>query len=426
MSKLHTLQRSSNGEVIPVNKRLVFGKDGSACDIVLNHPSASRRQFQISIERGQVFVLHLGGPQGTFVNNERVSEDIPKSINNGDRISYGASVQEVFLLGESKVKNEKLDRSMIKLDWLKNECDRIRAKEGAEGLTENQTRTLERYEEEMRKLEKIIADTIQASNEPNANEDADGEGDFWDVPVPEDSDLDARLFDLTDKKAKSKKVVETYDSLRKKLAELDTEKAHLENQIANKSIANPDTAGEGEEVDELDAFMAANEKNLQNSDLEKANARLAELEGERKRVQKLADIARPALDRMSAQPPQKPQVDVELKDDVEATKVTRSSSSHSTLQMTSSTVTAPATTSISANALFSRSVSTLQNKPSVHGSFRALQTGVDKRARVVFSEELNAESTQASTDDEDRDANWRPPSNQQGDGRTKANSKFGY
>lgn len=74
-------------QLILKSKKLVLGRDGSACDLVLDHALISRKHAMFeSDEKGGVTLTDLDSSQGTFVNGERVKR---RELEDGDRVGFG-------------------------------------------------------------------------------------------------------------------------------------------------------------------------------------------------------------------------------------------------------------------------------------------------------------------------------------------------
>ncbi len=77
-----------NGERVdvPVTQSVTTIGRGETCEIRLPVPSVSRNHCQINVSGDEVTVKDLGSANGTYVNNNRITET---KINPGDRISIG-------------------------------------------------------------------------------------------------------------------------------------------------------------------------------------------------------------------------------------------------------------------------------------------------------------------------------------------------
>jgi DNA-binding CsgD family transcriptional regulator len=59
--------------LLPTGHSYVLGRS-SKCDVVVNHPTVSRRHAELSLVQSTVVVLDLQSYNGTFVDNERVEQ----------------------------------------------------------------------------------------------------------------------------------------------------------------------------------------------------------------------------------------------------------------------------------------------------------------------------------------------------------------
>jgi hypothetical protein len=72
-----------------------IGREPEA-DVIINHPTVSRRHAQIACIRQQ-FVLHdSGSKNGTFVNGSRLEPDKVLMLNPNDRIRFGKGMLYIF------------------------------------------------------------------------------------------------------------------------------------------------------------------------------------------------------------------------------------------------------------------------------------------------------------------------------------------
>ncbi|NTX04082.1 FHA domain-containing protein [Myxococcus sp. CA040A] len=75
------------GQLVPVQQGpLVLGRSSSS-DLRLQHPSISRRHAQITRQGDQVFIKDLGSQNGTFINRNRVTDEV--EVMQGDEITLG-------------------------------------------------------------------------------------------------------------------------------------------------------------------------------------------------------------------------------------------------------------------------------------------------------------------------------------------------
>ncbi|XP_065853975.1 protein phosphatase 1 regulatory inhibitor subunit PPP1R8 homolog [Euphorbia lathyris] len=101
-SGVYYLEVLKDGEVLDrINldkRRHIFGRQGHACDFVLDHQSVSRQHAAVVPHRnGSVFVIDLGSAHGTFVANERLIKDTPVELEAGQSLRFAASTR-VYIL----------------------------------------------------------------------------------------------------------------------------------------------------------------------------------------------------------------------------------------------------------------------------------------------------------------------------------------
>jgi len=87
-SALQEAYRSDLPGAIPIQGRLVLGRDPAACDCVLEHARVSRRHARIERTTAGCQVTDLGSGDGTYVNGGRVVSTSP--LITGDRLNVGA------------------------------------------------------------------------------------------------------------------------------------------------------------------------------------------------------------------------------------------------------------------------------------------------------------------------------------------------
>jgi len=96
-------------ETINLSKdRLVIGRD-PGCDVVIAHPTVSKRHAEIVKQNGKVLVVDLGSVNGTFVNGIRVKRHELQDL---DRVVIGPS--ELHFQGGTL--SHAPDRSVVRLD----------------------------------------------------------------------------------------------------------------------------------------------------------------------------------------------------------------------------------------------------------------------------------------------------------------------
>lgn len=67
---------------------MVIGRDTALCDIAFpDNMTVSRRQCRLYTEEGDVYLMDLEGTNATYVNNQKVTQDV--ILRNGDTIGFG-------------------------------------------------------------------------------------------------------------------------------------------------------------------------------------------------------------------------------------------------------------------------------------------------------------------------------------------------
>jgi DNA-binding CsgD family transcriptional regulator len=84
------VQLYASGEsvlVVSPNNRSLLGRS-TKCDLVIDHPSVSRRHALLSVDEGGMRVTDLGSKNGTFVHDIRVAGTAATPL--GSRIRFGS------------------------------------------------------------------------------------------------------------------------------------------------------------------------------------------------------------------------------------------------------------------------------------------------------------------------------------------------
>lgn len=94
---------------------LVFGRKPDMCDIVLDHPTISRRHAAIlhKGETGEMYMMDLGSAQGTSVNQKPVKANEVILLAQGDKVQFGQSTRTFTL--EMNLKGA-LELDLVKSD----------------------------------------------------------------------------------------------------------------------------------------------------------------------------------------------------------------------------------------------------------------------------------------------------------------------
>ncbi|GAM17612.1 hypothetical protein SAMD00019534_007870 [Acytostelium subglobosum LB1] len=97
------LQVTKNGEDIgrfDFNVRyLVFGRSNEFSQVLLDHPSVSRRHAALVYHgaNDRFYLIDLQSGKGTFLNGERLQPNQPKSVKDGNVFTFGSSTREFVL-----------------------------------------------------------------------------------------------------------------------------------------------------------------------------------------------------------------------------------------------------------------------------------------------------------------------------------------
>jgi pSer/pThr/pTyr-binding forkhead associated (FHA) protein len=78
------------GAEIPVGNLLTIGRDKSM-GLSLSDSEMSSHHAEVGVSSGSAYVLDKGSTNGTFVNDERVEPDIPRTLKDGDVIKLGST-----------------------------------------------------------------------------------------------------------------------------------------------------------------------------------------------------------------------------------------------------------------------------------------------------------------------------------------------
>ncbi len=89
---LRIVRGKDAGAVIALEELLVLGRDEGA-DLVLDDEEASKRHARVTLRDGHAVIEDLGSTNGTFVNEQRISE--PRRLEPDDSIRIGQTVLEL-------------------------------------------------------------------------------------------------------------------------------------------------------------------------------------------------------------------------------------------------------------------------------------------------------------------------------------------
>ncbi len=93
-AEFEVLQGPEAGRRFPITRAVTsIGREG--CDILLQHPSVSRKHATLSMRNGQFFVADNKSAHGTRIGNAPLDGD-EKLLSNGDEISFGTGTTVLF------------------------------------------------------------------------------------------------------------------------------------------------------------------------------------------------------------------------------------------------------------------------------------------------------------------------------------------
>ncbi len=95
-----------NGQELRLTDELSIGRDDEN-DLVLDHPTVSRRHARITGREGRWYVADIGSFNGTFINGDRVPPGIALQLRHADRIGIGSQT----LLFSSPAERDDPDRT---------------------------------------------------------------------------------------------------------------------------------------------------------------------------------------------------------------------------------------------------------------------------------------------------------------------------
>lgn len=103
---------------------ILLGKYPDLCDIVLEHPTISRKHAVIQHKNnGEIYIYDLGSSHGTFVNNKRLPSRVYHRLSPFDSIKFAASTRIHILRCialEEKETEEELSKEIITKGVAKN------------------------------------------------------------------------------------------------------------------------------------------------------------------------------------------------------------------------------------------------------------------------------------------------------------------
>lgn len=125
--KLNMTRQSEQVGSLSIQKKncYVIGRNAPQCDIVVDHPSLSRRHAVILHHKdsGRVYVMDLKSTQGTWVNRRKLIPNLPTALTESCTLSFGTSSRvyqiQGLVPGHVSLSHESLERLAVK-DTLAN------------------------------------------------------------------------------------------------------------------------------------------------------------------------------------------------------------------------------------------------------------------------------------------------------------------
>jgi NIMA-interacting peptidyl-prolyl cis-trans isomerase 1 len=89
----------------------VFGRNVDMADIVIEHPSASRKHAAIVHHKGgKVYLIDLQSAHGSFVGDTQIRAHTPTALTNGTTVRFGASSRVYIYRGGAEREKEREDK----------------------------------------------------------------------------------------------------------------------------------------------------------------------------------------------------------------------------------------------------------------------------------------------------------------------------
>ena len=300
---LEVLKSGSISGSIPLDERTRYtlGRNGDLCDLALEHPSVSRVHAILQFHStGRLFLYDMGSTHGSFWNTKRVKPFVYVPVRLGDQLRFGESTR-IYVLCSEDQRAEQLEqsRSQQQEQFIKTEIEKSRKKQKRVQEKTTAAQSSKRRREENHEQED------EQDDDESQDEEAlfEGEDTRARLRIEEEVNEDA-LFDDEDeyfdrtiqKKLQQKESqVETIDTLLKKRAQLDAKLTVLHKQLSSLHQETINGQKKEAEEDSLDSYMsnitsAENEKMMH-----KLQEEIAVLKVEQEHLNKLIEIARPAI-----------------------------------------------------------------------------------------------------------------------------------
>ncbi len=101
-----TAESGAERTIVLAKTRVVIGRDGDVCDVVLSQPFISKRHAELELADAATTLRDLGSKYGTFVNGAAVREHV---LADGDRVGFGPEGLIAFTFRAGRIRPAPVD-----------------------------------------------------------------------------------------------------------------------------------------------------------------------------------------------------------------------------------------------------------------------------------------------------------------------------
>eukprot|EP01119_Soliformovum_irregulare_P001080 TRINITY_DN10809_c0_g1_i2.p1 TRINITY_DN10809_c0_g1~~TRINITY_DN10809_c0_g1_i2.p1 ORF type:complete len:502 (-),score=124.38 TRINITY_DN10809_c0_g1_i2:24-1529(-) len=300
--KLDVLKNGTIIETIQIHDKgyyLIGRLPPEVADISMEHQSISRQHAIIQHrENGEVYLYDLGSTHGTLINKKKVKPKAYTKLNVGDVIRFGESTRLYVLEGPDTLRPAEASRTAPKPSAVSKDFIAEFTKKSEDALHD-------RHDEIFGGVWERDGDVLE-----DMPQEEEGDGNNFDESYVKKPQVDKSLFDEGDsdddefydrsvlskkqknqKKEASKPKVASYESLNAQVTQLTTERVKLAMQLQK---LNQDMEDKNQ-LDDLDAYMNTLSSDLKKESANKLQNQIDEIDKELKDLNRLLEVARPAL-----------------------------------------------------------------------------------------------------------------------------------